>query len=50
MLPGGGCRETILNYRKNGTPYRVENAIAPILDDAGQALWLVVREREVEGG
>jgi PAS domain S-box-containing protein len=44
------CRETILNYHKNGTPYWVEIAITPILDDAGRALWLVAREREVAGG
>ncbi len=41
------CRETILNYHKNGTPYWVEIAFAPILDDAGQPLWLVAREREL---
>ncbi len=41
------CRETILNYHKNGTPYWVEVAITPIMDDAGQPLWLVAREREL---
>ena len=41
------CRETILNYHKNGDPYWVEIAITPILDDAGQPLWLVAREREL---
>ena len=41
------CREVILNYRKNGEPYWVEIAIAPILDDAGQPLWLVARENEL---
>ncbi len=41
------CRETILNYHKNGTPYWVEVAITPILDDAGQPLWIVAREREL---
>ena len=41
------CSETILNYHKNGTPYWVEVAITPILDDAGQLLWLVAREREL---
>ena len=43
------CRETILNYHKNGTPYWVEVAITPILDDAGQLLWMVARERELIG-
>ena len=41
------CSETILNYHKDGTPYWVEVAITPILDDAGQPLWLVAREREL---
>lgn len=41
------CRETILNYHKNGTPYWVEIAITPIRDDSGQPLWLVAREREM---
>ncbi len=41
------CRETILNYHKNGTPYWVDVAITPILDDAGQPVWLVAREREL---
>ena len=41
------CTETILNYHKNGTPYWVEVVITPILDDAGQPLWLVAREREL---
>ena len=40
------CRETILNYHKNGDPYWVEIAITPILDDAGEPLYLVARERE----
>jgi len=41
------CRETILNYHKNGSLYWVEVAITPVLDDAGQLLWLVAREREI---
>jgi c-di-GMP-specific phosphodiesterase len=41
------CRETILNYHKNGTPYWVEVAITPILDAAGEVLWMVAREREL---
>jgi PAS domain S-box-containing protein len=42
------CRETILNYHKNGTPYWVEVAITPIFDEAGEPLWLVARERELK--
>jgi PAS domain S-box-containing protein len=41
------CRETILNYHKNGAPYWVDVAISPIFDDAAQPLWLVAREREL---
>jgi PAS domain S-box-containing protein len=41
------CRETILNYHKNGTAYWVDIAITPIFDDDGRPLWLVAREREV---
>ena len=41
------CRETILNYHKNGTAYWVEIDITPILNDAGQPLWLIAREREL---
>jgi len=41
------CRESILNYHKNGTPYWVEIAISPIFDDADNLLWFVAREREL---
>jgi PAS domain S-box-containing protein len=41
------CLERILNYHKNGTPYWAEVAITPIIDDAGQPLWLIAREREM---
>ncbi len=41
------CRETILNYHKNGAPYWVEVAITPIRDDAGELLWFVAQEREL---
>ncbi len=41
------CRETILNYHKNGTPYWVDIAITPIRDDEDRPLWLVAREREL---
>lgn len=44
------CREKILNYHKSGEIYWVEIAITPILDDAGQPLWLVAREREIADG
>ena len=41
------CREIILNYHKNGTPYWVEIDITPIFGETGKPLWLVAREREV---
>lgn len=42
------CRETILNYHKNGTPYWVDVSITPIHDDAGDLLWLIAREHELK--
>ena len=42
------CRETLLNYHKNGSAYWVDLAIAPILDDDGRLLWMVAREREIK--
>jgi PAS domain S-box-containing protein len=41
------CREIILNYHKNGTPYWVEVSITPILNEEGNTQWLVAREREI---
>jgi len=41
------CRETLVNYHKDGTKYRAEVRIAPILDDAGEPLWFVARERKL---
>jgi PAS domain S-box-containing protein len=41
------CLVTILNYRKNGTPYWVEIAITPITDDAGELQCFVAHQREM---
>lgn len=41
------CREQLLNYHKDGTRYRVEIAITPVLDDDGNPLWFVARERKL---
>lgn len=41
------CRERLINYHKNGSPYHVDVAITPILDDDGQALWFVAKERQL---
>jgi hypothetical protein len=42
------CTETLLNYHKNGDAYWVQVSIAPILDDRGELLWFVAREREMK--
>lgn len=39
------CRETLVNYHKDGTSYRADVRIMPVLDDDGQPLWFVARER-----
>jgi PAS domain S-box-containing protein len=41
------CRETLVNYHKDGTRYRVQVAITPILDDGGDPLWFVAKERKL---
>ena len=41
------CRETLVNYHKNGTRYRADVRITPILDDTGQPLWFVAREQKL---
>ncbi len=41
------CREELINYHKDGTRYRVEINITPILDDDGEPLWFVGKERKL---
>jgi len=41
------CRETLVNYHKDGTLYRVDVRITPILDDNRQPLWFVAQERKL---
>jgi len=41
------CREALVNYHKDGTPYGADVAITPILDDAGEALWFIAKERRL---
>ncbi len=41
------CRETLVNYHKDGSAYRVDLRITPILDEARQPLWFVARERKL---
>lgn len=42
------CRETLVNYHKDGSSYTVDIQITPILDDEQRPLWFVARERKVE--
>jgi hypothetical protein len=42
------CRETLVNYHKDGSQYRVDIRLYPILDDDGRPLWFVARERKLE--
>ena len=41
------CRETLVNYHKNGTRYRVSVVITPVVDDEAQPLWFVAQERKL---
>jgi PAS domain S-box-containing protein len=41
------CRETLVNYHKDGTRYSAEVRIAPVLADSGEPLWFVAKERKV---
>jgi PAS domain S-box-containing protein len=42
------CRETIVNYHKDGSRYEADVRIAPILDDDRQPLWFVAQERKLQ--
>jgi PAS domain S-box-containing protein len=44
------CRETLVNYHKDGRTYRVDIRISPVLDDDDRPLWFVARERELPEG
>lgn len=41
------CRETLVNYHKDGTAYRADIRISPVLAEDGGPLWLVARERKL---
>ena len=41
------CRETLVNYHKDGSRYVVDVSIAPVLDDAAWPCWFVARERRL---
>jgi PAS domain S-box-containing protein len=38
------CRETILNYHKDGRPYWVHIAITPVFDESGRPILMIARE------
>jgi PAS domain S-box-containing protein len=40
-------RETMVNYHKNGSAYRVDIEITPILDDERAPLWFVAQEHKL---
>ncbi len=44
---GRSCRETLINYHKDGSRYAADIEITPILDDGAQPVWFVARERLV---
>lgn len=44
---GRECRETLVNYHKDGSRYRVDVRIDPILDDERRPLWFVAREHKL---
>jgi PAS domain S-box-containing protein len=39
------CRETLMNYHKDGSVYQADIRILPVLDDDAEPLWFVARER-----
>lgn len=41
------CQETLVNYHKDGSRYRVALRILPVLDDLGRPLWFAAKERQV---
>lgn len=41
------CRETLVNYHKDGTRYSAEVRIAPVFADGGEPLWFVAKERKM---
>lgn len=48
LRSASSCRETLVNYHKDGSAYRVDVRITPILDEARQPLWFVARERKLQ--
>jgi PAS domain S-box-containing protein len=44
------CRTELVNYHADGSSYRVDAHIVPVLDDEGRPLWFVARERRIGDG
>lgn len=41
------CEETLVNYHKDGSLYRVKLNLTPILDDDRQPLWFIAKEQKL---
>lgn len=41
------CRENLVNYHKDGSAYRADIRISPVLAEDGEPLWFVARERKL---
>lgn len=41
------CRAELVNYHRDGSTYRVDAQIYPVLDDEGRPLYFVARERKL---
>ena len=41
------CEETLVNYHKDGSLYRVKLNLTPILDDDQQPLWFIAKEQKL---
>jgi PAS domain S-box-containing protein len=44
---GRACRETLVNYHKDGSAYQVDIRMTPLLDDEGRPMWFTARERKI---
>ena len=47
LREGRPCRETLVNYHKDGSRYVVDVRITPILDEQLRPLWFIAKERKL---
>jgi PAS domain S-box-containing protein len=47
ILIGDDCRETITNFKKNGTPFQNELSISPVYDRSGIPRYFIGIQHEV---